>query len=47
MMSSNKKKIRELVRFIEDKDEENANKALKAILREKAKQRLLSELGDK
>lgn len=46
-MSSNKKKIRELVEFIKNEDEESANKALKAILREKAKERLMSELGDK
>lgn len=46
-MSKNNKKIRELVEFIKNEDEENANKALKTILREKAKERLLSELEDK
>lgn len=46
-MSSNKKRLKELVEYIEKEDEENANKALKDILKEKAKSRLLSELGDK
>lgn len=44
---SDKKSIEELMEFMTKKDDNNVKKCLRAILKEKTKERLLSEVDEK